>query len=309
MASEMTPELELPGFRFHPTEEELLEFYLKSVVFGKRLRFDIIEFLNIYRHDPWDLPGLSKIGEREWYFFVPRDRKHGSGGRPNRTTETGFWKATGSDRKIVSLSDPKRIIGLRKTLVFYKGRAPRGTKTDWVMNEYRLPDHCKLLKDIVLCKIYRKATSLKVLEQRAAMEEDMKMGNSPNISSSPPTSMDTTISFSSFQEQELAQHLQHHHHDLTPQTPIMPSNLKKELAGDAAVAVAEEQLKEENEQAVEMKESPTSLQTPFGKNKLPELMVPKTSMDWTQDQFWAPMNSPWLLSTPAYASLLNLELL
>ncbi|XP_024189161.1 NAC domain-containing protein 6 isoform X2 [Rosa chinensis] len=148
MASEMTPpaELKLPGFRFHPTEEELLEFYLKSVVFGKRLRFDIIEFLNIYRHDPWDLPGLSKFGEREWYFFVPRDRNHGSGGRPNRTTETGFWKATGSDRKIVSLSDPKRIIGLRKTLVFYKGRAPRGTKTDWVMNEYRLPDNCKLLK-------------------------------------------------------------------------------------------------------------------------------------------------------------------
>lgn len=90
--------------------------------------------------------GLAKIGEREWYFFVPRDRKHGSGGRPNRTTENGFWKATGSDRKIVSLSDPKRIIGLRKTLVFYNGRAPRGSKTDWVMNEYRLPDSSSIHK-------------------------------------------------------------------------------------------------------------------------------------------------------------------
>ncbi|XP_050363960.1 NAC domain-containing protein 6 [Argentina anserina] len=306
MAAEMTPELELPGFRFHPTEEELLEFYLKSVVFGKR-RFDIIEFLNIYRHDPRDLPGLAKIGEREWYFFVPRDRKHGSGGRPNRTTETGFWKATGSDRKIVSLSDPKRIIGLRKTLVFYKGRAPRGTKTDWVMNEYRLPDNCKLLKDIVLCKIYRKATSLKVLEQRAQMEEDMKMGfhaNSPNISSSPPTSMDT-ISYSSFQEQEAQHH--HYHDDLTVEIPTMPTNLKKELADDAALAVVVEQ-KQEDEQAMELKESPTSLQTPFGKDKLPELLLPKMTMDWTQDQFWAPMNSPWLLSTP-YANILNLELL
>jgi hypothetical protein len=90
--------------------------------------------------------GLSKVGEREWYFFVPRDKKHGSGGRPNRTTEKGFWKATGSDRKIVTLSDPKRIIGLRKTLVFYEGRAPRGSKTDWVMNEYRLPDNSPLPK-------------------------------------------------------------------------------------------------------------------------------------------------------------------
>lgn len=93
---------------------------------------------------------LAKIGEREWYFFVPRDRKHGSGGRPNRTTENGFWKATGSDRRIVSISDPKRIIGLRKTLVFYRGRAPRGSKTDWVMNEYRFPDSCPLPKVCLL---------------------------------------------------------------------------------------------------------------------------------------------------------------
>lgn len=84
--------------------------------------------------------GLAKIGEREWYFFVPRDRKTGNGGRPNRTTERGFWKATGSDRPIRSATDPRRLIGLKKTLVFYQGRAPRGTKTDWVMNEYRLPD-------------------------------------------------------------------------------------------------------------------------------------------------------------------------
>jgi len=84
---------------------------------------------------------MAKIGEREWYFFVPRDRKAGSGGRPNRTTERGFWKATGSDRAIRSSADAKRVIGLKKTLVFYQGRPPRGTKTDWVMNEYRLPDH------------------------------------------------------------------------------------------------------------------------------------------------------------------------
>jgi hypothetical protein len=84
---------------------------------------------------------MAKIGEREWYFFVPRDRKAGSGGRPNRTTERGFWKATGSDRAIRSSENAKRVIGLKKTLVFYQGRAPRGTKTDWVMNEYRLPDY------------------------------------------------------------------------------------------------------------------------------------------------------------------------
>jgi hypothetical protein len=146
-------ELELPGFRFHPTEEELLEFYLTQVAHGRKLKFDIIPTVHLYRHDPWELPGLARIGEREWYFFVPRDgggraaKQAGSGsgsgsggGRPSRTTERGFWKATGSDRAVRCAADPKRLIGLKKTLVYYEGRAPRGTKTDWVMNEYRLPD-------------------------------------------------------------------------------------------------------------------------------------------------------------------------
>jgi hypothetical protein len=52
-----TEEITLPGFRFHPTEEELLDFYLKNMVVGKKLRFDVIGFLNIYHHNPWDLPG------------------------------------------------------------------------------------------------------------------------------------------------------------------------------------------------------------------------------------------------------------
>ncbi|THU58469.1 hypothetical protein C4D60_Mb03t14600 [Musa balbisiana] len=98
-------ELDLPAFRFHPTEEELLDFYLKRMIQGKKLQ----------------------------------DRKQASGRRPSRTTERGFWKATGSDRPVRSAANPKRLIGLKKTLFYYEGRAPRGTKTDWVMNEYRLP--------------------------------------------------------------------------------------------------------------------------------------------------------------------------
>ncbi|XP_044983017.1 NAC domain-containing protein 22-like [Hordeum vulgare subsp. vulgare] len=181
-ASTIEVEHDLPGFRFHPTEEELLGFYLSRVALGKKLHFDIIGTLNIYRHDPWDLPGMAKIGEREWYFFVPRDRKAGCGGRPSRTTERGFWKATGSDRAIRSTADPKRVIGIKKTLVFYKGRAPRGTKTDWVMNEYRLPDTgaAPPKEDTVLCKVYRKATPLKELEQRAYEMEEVKQRSGGN---------------------------------------------------------------------------------------------------------------------------------
>lgn len=87
---------------------------------------------------PWYREELATTGEKEWYFYCPRDRKYRNSARPNRVTRAGFWKATGTDRPIYS-SEGNRCIGLKKSLVFYKGRAARGVKTDWMMHEFRLP--------------------------------------------------------------------------------------------------------------------------------------------------------------------------
>ncbi|CAA0819549.1 NAC domain containing protein 35 [Striga hermonthica] len=151
-------EMVMPGFRFHPTEEELVEFYLRRKVEGKRFNVDLITFLDLYRYDPWELPALAAIGEKEWYFYVPRDRKYRNGDRPNRVTTSGYWKATGADRMIKS--ENLRSIGLKKTLVFYSGKAPKGIRTSWIMNEYRLPLHEteRLQKaEISLCRVYKRA--------------------------------------------------------------------------------------------------------------------------------------------------------
>jgi hypothetical protein len=51
----------MPGFRFHPTEEELIEFYLRRKVEGKRFNIELIAFVDLYRYDPWDLPGKILI--------------------------------------------------------------------------------------------------------------------------------------------------------------------------------------------------------------------------------------------------------
>lgn len=77
------------------------------------------------------------FGGEEWYFFTPRERKYPNGLRPNRMAASGYWKATGTDKPIFS-SYGAKIIGVKKALVFYKGRPPRGVKTDWIMDEYRL---------------------------------------------------------------------------------------------------------------------------------------------------------------------------
>ena len=88
----------------------------------------------------------AEFGENEWYFFTPRDRKYPNGVRPNRATVSGYWKATGTDKAIYSGA---KYVGVKKALVFYKGRPPKGIKTDWIMHEYRLTDSRKQPKKIL----------------------------------------------------------------------------------------------------------------------------------------------------------------
>ena len=85
-----------------------------------------------------DASNSGTLGEKEWYFFCKRGRKYKNSVRPNRVTGCGFWKATGIDKPIYS-NDRCVLVGLKKTLVYYRGSAGRGTKTEWMMNEFRLP--------------------------------------------------------------------------------------------------------------------------------------------------------------------------
>ncbi|KAK9911723.1 hypothetical protein M0R45_035618 [Rubus argutus] len=150
-----------PGFRFHPTDEELVWYYLKRKVAGKSFRFDAISVVDIYKIEPWDLPGKSKLKTRdmEWYFFSLLDRKYGNSSRTNRATEKGYWKTTGKDRPV---SHNSREVGMKKTLVFHSGRAPKGARTNWVMHEYRLDNQelekAGIIEDAyVLCRIFQKS--------------------------------------------------------------------------------------------------------------------------------------------------------
>ncbi|KAJ0017293.1 hypothetical protein Pint_10504 [Pistacia integerrima] len=129
-----------PGFRFHPTDQELIILYLKNKISSSpNPVVSIIADVDIYKFNPWELPGKAWFGESEWFFFSPRDRKYRNGARPNRAAASGYWKASGTDKPIISSSGAK-CLGVKKALAFYQGRPPKGEKTNWTMLEYRLID-------------------------------------------------------------------------------------------------------------------------------------------------------------------------
>ncbi|OVA12863.1 NAC domain [Macleaya cordata] len=151
-----------PGFRFHPTDEELVGYYLKKKVASQKIDLDVIRDIDLYRIEPWDLQERCRIGseeQKEWYFFSHKDKKYPTGTRTNRATMAGFWKATGRDKAVY---DKIRLIGMRKTLVFYKGRAPNGQKTDWIIHEYRLESDengTPQEEGWVVCRAFKKRTT------------------------------------------------------------------------------------------------------------------------------------------------------
>ncbi|KDP36431.1 hypothetical protein JCGZ_08700 [Jatropha curcas] len=150
------------GYRFKPYDRELVVSYLKKKIDNVPLPANRIREVQLYKHNPETLAANYKPhGENEWYFFTPRDRKYPNGDRPNRAAGDGYWKATGADKPIYSGGIK---VGFRKALVFYKGKPPRGDKTDWIMHEYRVNEPQKRkrqgndmkLDDWVLCRIYKK---------------------------------------------------------------------------------------------------------------------------------------------------------
>nr|GEX00012.1 NAC domain-containing protein 53-like [Tanacetum cinerariifolium] len=151
-----------PGFRFHPTDEELVFYYLRRKICKKPFRYDAISDVEVYKVEPWDLPDLSRLKTRdlEWYFFSVLDKKYGNGSRTNRATDRGYWKTTGKDRSVYHRS---QLVGMKKTLVYHIGRAPKGERTNWVMHEYRLIDQelekAGIQDSFVLCRIFRKSGS------------------------------------------------------------------------------------------------------------------------------------------------------
>ncbi|KAF7801773.1 NAC domain-containing protein 83-like [Senna tora] len=154
------------GYRFCPTDEELVVHYLRKKVFSQPLPASVIPEFDVFQTHPRGLPGVVGMGDsrEKGYFFCNRKKEnlHGKvivkipGG-------SGYWKPTGKDKLIVT-SRTNHVVGTRKTLVFCEPkRSSCEPKTRWVMHQLRLVVHPfqMPLADWAVYRIFLKKKKLK----------------------------------------------------------------------------------------------------------------------------------------------------
>ncbi|CAM8890170.1 unnamed protein product [Rhodiola kirilowii] len=217
------------GYRFHPTDQELVNHYLRLKNQGSDRHVSNIQEIDVCKWEPWELPGRlgSESDDQEWYFFGRRDSKYGKSSRSNRATKEGYWKPTGKDRYIKTSS--KKVIGTKKTLVFYKGRAQRAVRTYWVMHEYRASVDKHNPQAFVLYLLKKKSEENSELsnsdgvDPRSSISSTL-LNNAPYHSPSTPTvlqgsgnlsSSDQTRFSQNWKEQEVSSHAQNYPSDST----------------------------------------------------------------------------------------------
>lgn len=162
-----------PGFRFHPTDEELVLQYLRRKALSSPLPASVISEIELRMYDPWELPGC--LGGEKYFFnhLGGETRYRGGNRRLKRAARSGYWKATGKDKPVVASGQRNEVVGMKRVLVFCHGKPPcASSRTDWIMHEYRLagsgavpasvPPHCKNCtlanqgNDWVVCRVFKK---------------------------------------------------------------------------------------------------------------------------------------------------------
>ncbi|CAA2959025.1 nac domain-containing 104 [Olea europaea subsp. europaea] len=119
-----------PGFRFNPSDEELVVHFLHRKASPLPYHPDIIPDLDLRPYDPWELDGKAMREGNKWYYYSRRTQ--------TRITGSGYWQSLGVDEPIYSSAAQK--VGMKKCYAFYMGESPQGVKTNWIMQEFGLSD-------------------------------------------------------------------------------------------------------------------------------------------------------------------------
>ncbi|CAI0434455.1 unnamed protein product, partial [Linum tenue] len=200
------------------------------------------------------LAEVAKLNATEWYFFSFRDRKYATGFRTNRATTSGYWKATGKDRTVVDPAS-KELVGMRKTLVFYRNRAPNGVKTGWIMHEFRLETpHMPPKEDWVLCRVFHKSKASEDYNESSPPNYHHVPDTTPNQGAAPICLDDTSPPLLT------PPHHHHHHHDV--QAPMAAAGSLLNLLQDRTTKLANPNQLQNNQSEISSK--PSSIEDQFG---------------------------------------------
>ncbi|CAI9777417.1 unnamed protein product [Fraxinus pennsylvanica] len=148
--------LNLPqGFRFDPTDNEVL-FYLRKNILDQPFPANVIPTADVYGTNPDELPFCDfKDGNGSYWFFFTTKL---SG---DLITEDGYWSPIIDERII----DGTKVVGFKRHLVFHQGKISSGTQTHWNIHEFgvnpstfsaaELSDGIrKKISNLVVCKIF-----------------------------------------------------------------------------------------------------------------------------------------------------------
>ncbi|PSS01066.1 NAC transcription factor [Actinidia chinensis var. chinensis] len=146
------------GYRFDPSDEQIVIHYLMNEIRNQPLPVDIIPRINVYSCSaPEKIPlSTSKYGmENHWYFFTTRPKEN-----PIITSD-GCWKEI-RDEEIL---DGDEVVGFMRTLRFhYEELLNDEANTNWYIDEYsanpnifesdELDDDAKeKVSNFVVCKV------------------------------------------------------------------------------------------------------------------------------------------------------------
>ncbi|KAK9669872.1 hypothetical protein RND81_13G160200 [Saponaria officinalis] len=153
--------MKLPiGFRFRPTDEELLVHYLKRRVMSLPLPASVIPSIHIFNFDPFSLSGDLK---EKRYYFCKRQGEFGNKFTKVIPTSSGFWKFSSKCKHILSSGDKNDVVGTRKTWRFYQVSSQphrHCSKTRWLMHEFQLADSTQNethdAGNWVVCRIFQR---------------------------------------------------------------------------------------------------------------------------------------------------------
>ncbi|KAA8517309.1 hypothetical protein F0562_017602 [Nyssa sinensis] len=175
-----------PGFRFHPTDEELVVQYLRRKVYSCPLPASIIPEFDVCKSDPWSLPGDR---EQERYFFSTREAKYPNGRRSNRATGSGYWKATGIDKEIVT-----ELIGSCTNIALLLHKLlPAATTTTPLKKKNSTLNSMVQLENWVLCRIFLKKRSNKNKDEISQSQENERSIQSPGNAIARPVFYDLNV--------------------------------------------------------------------------------------------------------------------